>query len=141
MVVSTNVLLVAALGLSLIATAAFFRLELKPMLLAAAYPAFFALVFAVAAAGDVLFGALIVAKVVLVLEKVPLEAWIGDRAALTDVIVRSGLYGLGILLVLLVEKAFELRHEYGGFVPALTQVFRQTSIVLAILIYLLPAPL
>lgn len=69
-----------------------------------------------------LVGALIVAKVVLVLEKVPLERWIPDRAALIHLILRTVLYGLGILLVLLIEKAFEIRHESGGFLPALGQV-------------------
>jgi len=69
-----------------------------------------------------LIGALIVAKVVLVLEKVPLERWTRNRSALTHVVVRTGLYGFGILVVLFLEKAFELRHEYGGFIPALAQV-------------------
>ena len=75
-----------------------------------------------------LVGALIVAKVVLVLEKVPLETWTRGRPALTHVAVRTGLYGLGILVVLLLEKTFEVRHEYGGFVPALAQVMRHQDI-------------
>ena len=75
-----------------------------------------------------LVGALIVAKVVLVLERVPLEARFRDRAALTHVAVRTGLYGIGILLVLLLEKAFEVRVEYGGLVPALAQVIRHQDI-------------
>jgi hypothetical protein len=75
-----------------------------------------------------LVGALIVAKVVLVLEKVPLETWTPDWAALTHVAVRTGLYGIAILLLLLLEKAFEVRHEYSGFVPALAQVIRHQDI-------------
>ena len=75
-----------------------------------------------------LVGALIVAKVVLVLEKVPLETWTRGRSALTHVAVRTGLYGLGILVVLLLEKAFEVRHEYGGFIPALAQVISHQDI-------------
>ena len=75
-----------------------------------------------------LVGALIVAKVVLVLEKVPLESWARNRAALTHVVVRTALYGIGILLVFILEKAFEVRHEYGGFVPALAQVIRHQDI-------------
>jgi len=75
-----------------------------------------------------LIGALIVAKVVLVLEKVPLETWTRGRPALIHVAVRTGLYGLGILVVLLLEKAFEVRHEFGGFIPALTQVIRHQDI-------------
>jgi hypothetical protein len=75
-----------------------------------------------------LIGALIVAKVVLVLENVPLEKWMGDRSALTHVLLRTGLYGLGILVVLLLEKAFEARHEYGGFFRALTQIIQHEDL-------------
>ncbi len=75
-----------------------------------------------------LIGALIVAKVVLVLENVPLDKWIRGRSALTDVLVRTTLYGLGVVVVLLVEKAFEARHEFGGFIPSLLQVVRHEDI-------------
>ncbi len=75
-----------------------------------------------------LVGALIVAKVVLVLEKVPLGTWTRNRSALAHVAMRTGLYGLGILVVLLLEKAFEVRHEYGGFVASLVQVIRHQDI-------------
>jgi hypothetical protein len=72
----------------------------------------------------VIVGALIVAKVVLVLENVPIDTWTRNRPALVHVLVRTALYGLGILVVLLLEKAFEMRHDYGGFVPTLEQVLR-----------------
>ena len=75
-----------------------------------------------------LIGALIVAKVVLVLDKVPLERWIPNKAALTHMIIRTSLYGLGILLVLLIEKAFEIRHDFGGFLPALGQVIHHQDV-------------
>jgi hypothetical protein len=75
-----------------------------------------------------LIGALIVAKVVLILDSVPLERWMRNRSALAHVAVRTSLYGLGILIVLLLEKAFEARHEYGGFVPALIQIPRHQDI-------------
>ena len=67
-------------------------------------------------------GALIIAKVVLVLEHVPLGGLTRDRSALVHVIVRTLLYGFGVLVVLIIEKAFEARHEYGGFGRALVQV-------------------
>lgn len=76
----------------------------------------------------VLIGALIVAKVVVVLDKVPIDAWTRNRPAFVHVLVRTALYGLGILLVLLLEKAFESRHEYGGFIPALVQVFSHQDV-------------
>lgn len=62
-----------------------------------------------------LVGALVLAKVVLVLEHVPLGAWTRTQPALTDAMLRTALYAFGILLMLLVEKAFDGRHEYGGF--------------------------
>lgn len=75
-----------------------------------------------------LVGALIVAKVVLVLEHVPLGALTRNRPALAHVAVRTGLYGLGVLVVLLLEKAFEARHEYGGFARAVVQVINHRDI-------------
>lgn len=69
-----------------------------------------------------LVGALILAKVVLVLEHVPLGGWVHRSPPVYDLVLRTALYGLGVLVVLLIEKAFEARHEYGGFGRALTQV-------------------
>ena len=76
----------------------------------------------------VLVGALVLAKVVLVLEHVPLGAWIRTRPALIDVILRTAFYALGVLVVLLLEKAFDGRHEHGGFVPSLLAVFQHAEI-------------
>jgi len=75
-----------------------------------------------------LFGALVIAKVVLVLEHVPLSAWMRDRPALVHVLVRTALYALGVFIVVLVEKAFEGRHEYGGFIPSLIQSIHDRNI-------------
>jgi len=76
----------------------------------------------------VLVGALVLAKVVLVLEHVSLGAWIRIRPALIDVILRTVLYALGVLVVLLLEKAFEGRHEYGGFGASLMAVFQHAEV-------------
>jgi hypothetical protein len=70
-----------------------------------------------------LIGALVIAKVVLVMEHVPLGSWLHRRPAALDVIVRTVLYGIGVFVVLLLEKTFEARHEYGGFAAALAQAF------------------
>ena len=75
-----------------------------------------------------LIGALVLAKVVLVLEHVPLGGWIRTRPALLDVILRTAMYALGVLVVLLLEKAFDGRHEYGGFGPSLIALFRHADI-------------
>jgi hypothetical protein len=71
----------------------------------------------------VLIGALILAKVVLILEHVSLGAWLRDKPVLVDVVLRTLLYGLGTLVVLLLEKAIESRHEQGGFGTALMNIF------------------
>jgi hypothetical protein len=70
-----------------------------------------------------LVGALILGKVVLVLEHVPLGAWLRKHPVLVEVFVRTLLYAIGTLVVLLLERAIESRHEHGGFLPALAKVF------------------
>lgn len=72
----------------------------------------------------VLIGALVLAKVVLILEHVPLGGWVKNKPVLVDVILRTALYAFGTFVVMLLEKAFESRHEQGGFVSALTNVFQ-----------------
>jgi hypothetical protein len=42
--------------------------------------------------------------------------------------VRTGLYGFGILVVLILERGCEARHEYGGFGQAAVQLFRRQDI-------------
>lgn len=74
-----------------------------------------------------LFGALVLAKVVLVLEYVPFGAWVNSRAAWVDVLLRTILYAFGVFVVLLIEKGVDGMHEYGGFVVALTTEWRQTD--------------
>jgi hypothetical protein len=72
----------------------------------------------------VLIGALILAKVVLILEHVSLGTWLRDKPVLVDVLLRTILYAFGTFVVMLLEKTFESRHEQGGFGPALMNVFQ-----------------
>jgi len=72
----------------------------------------------------VLIGALVLAKVVLILEHVPLGGWQRNQPVLMEVILRTLLYAFGTFVVILLEKAFESRHEQGGFGPALMNVFQ-----------------
>lgn len=76
-----------------------------------------------------LVGALVLAKVVLVLEYVPLGAWVRARPAWVDVVLRTALYAFGVFVVLLLEKTFEGRHEHGGLGPSLTAVFQQADAI------------
>jgi hypothetical protein len=73
-------------------------------------------------------GALVIAKVVLVMEQVPLGAWVRTQPAALDVVLRTVLYGVGVAVALLLEKAFEARKEYGGFGNALLGVFHHRDI-------------
>jgi len=74
-----------------------------------------------------LMGALVLSKVVLVLEHVSLGAWVRSRPAWVDVVLRTALYSLGVVAVLLLEKGFEGRHEHGGLLPALMSVFHDAD--------------
>jgi len=72
----------------------------------------------------ILVGALILAKVVVLLEPVPLGRWVQRQPVVMDLTLRTLLYGAGAFLVLLLEKAFDSRHEAGGFGAALAGVFQ-----------------
>ncbi len=74
-------------------------------------------------ASVVLIGALVLAKVVLILEHVPLGGWLKKQPVLMDVILRTLLYAFGTFVVMLLEKAFESRHESGGFSAAIMNIF------------------
>ena len=71
----------------------------------------------------VLIGALVLAKVVLILEHVPLGGWLKQQPVLMDVLLRTLLYAFGTFVVMLLEKAFESRNESGGFSAALMNIF------------------
>ena len=75
-----------------------------------------------------LIGALVLAKVVMVLEHVSLGAWVRARPAWVDVILRTLMYVLGVVVVLLLEKGFEGRLEYGGFGPSLAAVLQHADV-------------
>jgi hypothetical protein len=76
----------------------------------------------------VLVGALVLSKVVVVLENVPLGVWVRRRPAWVEVVLRTALYTAGVAVVLILEKGLENRHAAGGFVPAVQHLFRQTDI-------------
>ena len=76
----------------------------------------------------VVVGALVLSKVVQVLEHVSLGAWVRARPAWMDVILRTVMYTLGVAIVLVLEKGFEGRHEYGGLGPALRHLFQQEDV-------------
>ena len=73
-------------------------------------------------------GALVLSKVVLVLEHVHLGAWVRAKPAWVDVMLRTVLYALGVAVVLILEKGLESRHAFGGFGPAVAQLFQQADV-------------
>ena len=75
-----------------------------------------------------LVGAVVLAKVVLVLDHFSLGAWVRRQPAWLEVLLRAALYTIGVAVVLILEKSFEGRHAAGGFVPALQNLFRQADI-------------
>lgn len=75
-----------------------------------------------------LIGALILAKVVLVMEHVPVAGWLRRRAAWLVVVERTVLCGFGVVVVLLIEKAIEVRHEQGGILSALLGVLHHKEL-------------
>jgi hypothetical protein len=62
------------------------------------------------------------------MEHVPLGSWVRNHPAVVDVVLRTALYGVGVAVALLLEKAFEARKEYGGFSRALLGVFHHRDI-------------
>lgn len=76
----------------------------------------------------VLISALILAKVVVIMKHVKLGGWVERRPAFVGVCLRTLLYSFGVLIIMLLEKSFETRHEAGGFVPALKGVLWHSEI-------------
>lgn len=72
--------------------------------------------------------ALVTAKVVVVLQKVPLSRLYDGQPGVIDVIARTLLYTFATLVALLLEKAFEARGEYGGFIRATVEIFEHRDI-------------
>jgi hypothetical protein len=75
-----------------------------------------------------LVGALVLSKVVLVLEHVPLGSWVGTQPPWIEVALRTVLYSAGVAIVLTLEKSFEGRHEHGGFAAALAAGLREEDL-------------
>jgi len=66
----------------------------------------------------VVVGALVVAKVVLILEYVRMP-FTKNKPAWVEVLTRTFFYLIGVFVIMVLEKAFEARHEYGGILNAL----------------------
>lgn len=76
-----------------------------------------------------LVGALVLSKVVLILENVSLEGLVRKRPAWVEVALRTALYTLGVAVVLVLERAFEGRHEHGGLAESLRWVLHHGDVI------------
>ncbi len=77
---------------------------------------------------QVLLGSLIMAKVIILMELISLGKWVQHQPAIVDVTIRTILYSLGVALVVLLEKAFEHRHDVKGFSNAILYVLHNRDI-------------
>jgi len=75
-----------------------------------------------------LIGALIMSKVVLLMELISLGSWVQRQPPIVDVILRTVMYTLGVLIVVILEKAFEARHEVSGFDNAISHVLSHRDV-------------
>jgi hypothetical protein len=75
-----------------------------------------------------LIGALIMSKVILLLELISLGPWVQRQPPVVDVVLRTLLYTIGVLIVVALEKAFEARHKVSGFENAIEHVIKHRDI-------------
>ena len=71
---------------------------------------------------QVLIGSLIMAKVIILMDLISLGKWVQHKPAIVDVTILTILYSAGVAVVVLLEKAFEHRHEVKGFTNAIMYV-------------------
>lgn len=74
-----------------------------------------------------LIGALILSKVVLLMERVSFGDWVREAPAWVDLVLRTGLYTFGVVLVLALERGIGGRHEHGGFLSAVSAAFQSIA--------------
>lgn len=75
-----------------------------------------------------LIGALIMAKVILLMEMISLGSWVQDQPPIVDTLLRTLLYSVGVLVVVMLEKAFEARHKVDGFSNAIAYVLDRRDV-------------
>jgi hypothetical protein len=74
-----------------------------------------------------IIGVLVLSKVVLILEHVPLGSWVRRQPAWVDVILRTALYSLGVVVVLALEHGIKGARTHGGFTNALAAALKETN--------------
>jgi hypothetical protein len=72
-------------------------------------------------------GALIAAKVVLILNRTPLARSLATYPRILPVIARTIFYGVAFIFLALAERAVEQRHEHGGLAGSISFVAQHTD--------------
>jgi hypothetical protein len=75
-----------------------------------------------------IIGALIMSKVIILMELISLGPRVQRQPPIVDVILRTLLYTAGVLIVIVLEKAFEKRHEASNYGDAISYVFSHRDI-------------
>jgi hypothetical protein len=75
-----------------------------------------------------LIGALIMSKVIILMEMLSLGKWVQARPPIVDVVLRTILYTVGVAVVIVLEKAFESRHKVSGFGQAISYILYHRDI-------------
>ncbi len=74
--------------------------------------------------GQALIGALILSKVIILMELIRPAKWVQRQPPVVYVVLRTLLYSAGVLFVSILEKGFEKRHEHAGFSNAVLYVIQ-----------------
>ena len=64
---------------------------------------------------QVLIGALIMSKVIILMDMIKLGPWVQHQPPVIDIILRTILYSIGVFVVVILEKGFEGRDKHGSF--------------------------
>jgi hypothetical protein len=75
-----------------------------------------------------IIGSLIMAKVIVLMELISLGNWVQRKPPIVDIIIRTLLYTCGVLIAIVLERAFEKRHEAGSYGEAIKYVFTNRDI-------------
>jgi hypothetical protein len=75
-----------------------------------------------------IIGALIMSKVVILMEMISFGKWVQDQPPIVDVLIRTVLYTAGVAVVIVLEKAFEKRHEVVGFGNAIAYILNHRDV-------------
>ena len=75
-----------------------------------------------------LIGALIMSKVILLMELIKPGKWVENQPPIVYIILRTLLYTVGVAIVIILEKAFERRHDPGNYGDAIKYIFSHRDI-------------